>query len=926
MTHWRSRLLLAISWLTFTFYSYLHEVGSISLSTADARSVRRSTASNRQLKDSYIVQFFPSENIRPSADRTPVIDDAVHVAFERYLDSSIAGLYTVRHRMTDPRLFFALSLTLHEGANISTLQGFEGVMAIHPITIMDARQVLRPLVRQSNEAVVTPMSKNNTASVLAAVAEAPHRMTGMDRLHAELGGNGIGQLIGIIDLGVDYSLTALNGGKKNGDKCFGDGCPIAGGGALVNDQGNPGWVPDPFADCPLLIHGTHVTGIAIGNDTNQGFVGVAPKARVNLYRLASCTDPFVAVDTVLSAMQRAFHDGVHIISMSISYESGWGSRPIAALASQLVDHGVIIVAANGNDGESGAFYSQSPADAPGVIGAGSVDNDVLLGRTASYVQHGASTDFVYLSAKSIPGNGSPSFPVYVTSKTPSEVNDACQPLPDSTPDLKNFVSCTMDTQINSAVDKGAKRILIYNRNRLGKVYADVYADVGADLHVALIDENVGVDIVNAINAGGKISISFAAQTNVAVNNPVTGRMISYFSQTGPSFDLRITGSVSAPGGSILSTFPVVLGQVGADSGTSMSTPYIASSIAAYRSVKGNSETPAQIRSAITTTATPIAFAANQSILESVARQAGGLINVYAAVKRLTNVWPDRLHLNDTDDFQATQTLSFTNIGPKETQLFTMKHLPAGTIFTAGDKGLYSWNAGPLVPVSEHQTSIEFAPSTFSLAPGAKQIVKAVFKSPSVDQEKIPIFSGFVKAESNTPFGSLTIPYMGVAARLGKIPVLNLNGTSTYFQPSLVEPVGDQSICDDRHSYNLSDDTQLPTLKFQMFAGSRLVTVDLVQANTTFKPTIALQCGHRETSLVSPNDGVLGNVVTLIDLPRDDLQYAVAGPNYTDFKGASKPIPNGHYRFILKALRLDQPSNVSSSYETYVSHAFHIKRP
>ncbi|CAD6915781.1 unnamed protein product [Tilletia controversa] len=708
MTHWRSRLLLAISWLTFTFYSYLHEVGSISLSTADARSVRRSTASNRQLKDSYIVQFFPSENIRPSADRTPVIDDAVHVAFERYLDSSIAGLYTVRHRMTDPRLFFALSLTLHEGANISTLQGFEGVMAIHPITIMDARQVLRPLVRQSNEAVVTPMSKNNTASVLAAVAEAPHRMTGMDRLHAELGGNGIGQLIGIIDLGVDYSLTALNGGKKNGDKCFGDGCPIAGGGALVNDQGNPGWVPDPFADCPLLIHGTHVTGIAIGNDTNQGFVGVAPKARVNLYRLASCTDPFVAVDTVLSAMQRAFHDGVHIISMSISYESGWGSRPIAALASQLVDHGVIIVAANGNDGESGAFYSQSPADAPGVIGAGSVDNDVLLGRTASYVQHGASTDFVYLSAKSIPGNGSPSFPVYVTSKTPSEVNDACQPLPDSTPDLKNFVvliarsfSCTMDTQINSAVDKGAKRILIYNRNRLGKVYADVYADVGADLHVALIDENVGVDIVNAINAGGKISISFAAQTNVAVNNPVTGRMISYFSQTGPSFDLRITGSVSAPGGSILSTFPV---------------------------------------------------------------------------------------------------------------------------------------------------------------------------------------------------------------------------------PSLVEPVGDQSICDDRHSYNLSDDTQLPTLKFQMFAGSRLVTVDLVQANTTFKPTIALQCGHRETSLVSPNDGVLGNVVTLIDLPRDDLQYAVAGPNYTDFKGASKPIPNGHYRFILKALRLDQPSNVSSSYETYVSHAFHIKRP
>ncbi|KAK0560641.1 hypothetical protein OC844_003642 [Tilletia horrida] len=899
----------------------------------------------KHLQNGYIVELHPSRTVELSSERTAQVDDGPHIALQSFLKAAIGDDFVYRYRLMDPRLFFGVSLVLHNPADVSLLAAFPGIKAVHPIAILKtpkgggAGGDVRTGEADADTSDIDA-AQSNAASVLTEVTNGVHNMTGVARVH-ELGGRGLNQLIGIIDLGFDYSNAALNGGRPNGQTCFGAGCPFAGGGAAINDQGEPGWEPDPFGDCVSVAHGTHVAGIAIANDTHHGFVGVAPQARVNAYRLTACTYPFITEDAVLASMSRAFHDGVHIVSMSLSYDSGWESQPISALASRLVEQGVIVVAAAGNAGDLGAFDSQAPADGFGVIQAASVDNDLFLGHTAVYQSQGQpggqSQSLVYVTSRTFFPNASQVFPVYATSKQPFSADDACDPLPSSTPPLKNYVTliarstaCSLDVQLAQADEKGAERVLVYNRDGMPTLYAEAYAQTGGALKAALIRPEAGRDIAERLAAGHNVTMTFPASPPVAVSNPVSGRLPSYFTQYGPSLDLRVPAMLAAPGGSILSTFPVKLGSFGADSGTSMATPYISASVAAYRGLRGTSESPAQVLAALTTTATPVDFAANTSILDTVVRQGGGLINLFAAVQRVTDVWPDRLALNDSEFFNGTQTLTLTNTG-KQTQRFEMQHLPAGTINALDGS---SWTQGPLIPQATQQASASFAPASFSLSPGASAAVAVTFKAPQSDQQRLPLYSGFVQAKSDAAYGSVTVPYLGLAATLGKLPVLNTAGEPGNRQPALVDPSTDAVICEDTRTFNLSDDTQLPTIKFELFAGSRLVTVDLVDFNTTFAATIPLQCGEAPTrpssSSGSPHTVVkpVGNVARLTSVPRDTdgMQYATAGPNMTDpVSGASVPIPNGHYRLLLRALRLSQRPDQPASYDSYLTHGFLIQR-
>jgi hypothetical protein len=89
----------------------------------------------------------------------------------------------------------------------------------------------------------------------------------------------------------------------------------------------------------------------------------------------------------------------------------------------------------GNDGEEGAWYSSSPATGVDIVTVGSTDNTIVYWQQAN-----VSTGYgpiTYTSFTPLPVNGSR--PIYATSNDTTIANDACVPLPASTPDLSPYV-------------------------------------------------------------------------------------------------------------------------------------------------------------------------------------------------------------------------------------------------------------------------------------------------------------------------------------------------------------------------------------------------------------------------------------------------------------------------------------------------------
>jgi subtilisin family serine protease len=122
---------------------------------------------------------------------------------------------------------------------------------------------------------------------------------------------------------------------------------------------------------------------------------------------------------------------------------------------------------------------------------------------------------------------------------------------------------------------------------------------------------------------------------------------------GPSNDFFFKPAVAAPGGNILSTFPVPLGSFAVLSGTSMATPFVAGSSALLLSVKGKSKTVTDgARTLFQTTAKAVSSSKTDGDpLQTLTQQGAGLINVFDAIHATTIVSPGELVLNDTAHFK-----------------------------------------------------------------------------------------------------------------------------------------------------------------------------------------------------------------------------------------------------------------------------------
>ncbi|KAK7032714.1 minor extracellular protease vpr [Favolaschia claudopus] len=819
--------------------------------------------------------------------------------------------FDVHKEYDAPGIFVGAALTLENAQDVSDILKTEGVVAIRPV-----RTFPRPVPVSFKH--ISPGDKGLPDS------ESTHISTGVDKLHAK-GITGKGIKIGMLtllslDTGTDYTHPFLGGG-------FGPGFKVAGGYDLVGDAytGSNAPVPDadPLDQCAGLLMDSYLQeltlpyGIIGANPGNPfNISGVAYDSTIFSYRIFGCNGS-VNDDVIVDALLRGVKDKMDILTMSLGGADGWTESTGSVVSSRIAASGKIVTIAAGNEGASGAWYSSSPGNAIDAISVASTDNTIVPLQTITV--GGVTHDpIVYYATFPLPINETR--PLYATSNDTAIVDDACNPLPASTPDLSGFVvlvrrgTCPFTTKIANIAASGANAALIYDN---GNGFAGI--EVG-DFHAVLIQAEDGVFLAQQYAAGQSMSVTFP-QTGGSVDFPSpTGGLVSDFTTYGPTNDLYFKPSFAAPGGSIMSTYPVTLGTWALLSGTSMATPHTAGSSALLLQVKGKTAAVARgARTLFQATAQPISSShTDGDPLQTVSQQGAGLIQVYDAIYGTTLLSKTELLLNDTKHFVGTQKFSVKNAG-KTVKTYTLRHTPAGSAVTIGPNSILP-GLGPVALTTQY-ASVSFNTGKFTLRPGQSHEVVATIKPPKgVDTTTYPVYSGFIHVTSGSE--SVHATYLGLAASIKDKQVIDNTDIIFGVQlPVVLDSTG--NVQQAPVNYTLVG-TDAPTIIWRQAFGTPLLRLDLVASDISLNGTLNKRGAISFTS--SHKGGSFAKVPTLgalLEIPylgRNDENEETLDNTLVLSKTFANgtTIRSGSYKVLLRALRVTGDPTNEADYESWLS--------
>ncbi len=335
-------------------------------------------------------------------------------------------------------------------------------------------------------------------------------------------------------------------------------------------------------------HGTHVSGVIVGNDDT--IRGVAPNAQLVSMKIFSDVMDTARTAWILAALEDCIVLGVDVINMSIGTACGFSresdEEAVDGIYDKLRDSGICMVVAASNSYNS-AYGSEKNGNLgltsnpdTGTVGSPSTYDGVM--SVASIA--GAETPYIEYDGKII-------YFVETTNGAAEENNFYDALLGDSKSkkfeyvvipgvgrsadytgiDVKGKIalvrrgSNTFEEKAMIAQEQEAAGIIIYNN-----VSGDIKMNVGdATLAVCSISQDDGEML--AAKGSGTLKIS---------RKQTSGPFISDFSSWGPTPDLKIKPEITAHGGSILSS--ITGGSYDRLSGTSMACPNYAGVVVLLR--------------------------------------------------------------------------------------------------------------------------------------------------------------------------------------------------------------------------------------------------------------------------------------------------------------------------------------------------------
>lgn len=567
------------------------------------------------------------------------------------------------------RIWNGLTVSAKDDQALAKVSSAPNVVAMFPVV-----EVKRPETQRA------PQNKPDMTSAVA--------MTGANFARTELGLTGKGIKIGIIDSGIDIDHKAFGGnGVSEASHAFPTKKVVAGwdfvGDAYSPNPGADNYSPTPKPDAipdDCDGHGTHVAGIAAGNDPSTGFRGVAPDALLGAYRVFGC-DGSSDSEIIMAAMERAAKDGMDVVNISIGAPyTTWPNYPTAVAANALTESGVSVFISQGNSGDRGMFSSGSPSVAEKVVSVGSVNNSGVSLSTFR-LDNGTLVGYLPVNgAAAPPTSGTLELASYPEGKKTGAVDLPGTPFEGKAALVSRGETTFYEKAVAAQAD-GAKAVIIYN-NEPGLLNASASPDL--TLPAVTITQDEGKKLEDLV-AKGKTTITWTEE-KVASHNHDDG-VVSNFSSYGPSATLELKPDVVAPGGRIYSAFPLdsdaVAGGYATLSGTSMASPHAAGA-AALLLQSNPALLPENVHTVLQNTSVPVllsnpiqrGFPSQARITEAVHKQGGGLINIPNAVAQANSyakvgsgelpslVTPSKISLRDTDTTEVT-TLTLTNRSDQE---------------------------------------------------------------------------------------------------------------------------------------------------------------------------------------------------------------------------------------------------------------------
>ncbi|KAF3761776.1 subtilisin-like protein [Cryphonectria parasitica EP155] len=758
----------------------------------------------------------------------------------------------------------------------------------------------------------------------------PHVMTQVDKLHAEsYFGHGI--RIGIVDTGVDYRHPALGG-------CFGKNCLIEYGYDLVGDSWTgydaPKPDPDPYDNC--IGHGTHVSGIIAAQKNRMNFTGVAPGVKLGMYKVFSCEGLGTTDDVLISAFGMAFDDGSDIITASLGTAGGWSETPFGVVASRIISEGVPCTLAAGNDGYSGLFTASDAADGTDVTGVASFDNIVtpyLLpkGTYTASTTHDNATEPAAFSW--VPGYSSflnISLPLKALSSNSTVENDACSSLAPDTGDLSGYAvlirlgGCEPSVKARNAQLLNANAILFY---------ADILEDFGPtavwypDMTItstATITPAQGAKFIQLLNDGSEVRLTFidpsyAEVVFKQVPNRLTGGFASAYTSWGPTWELAFYPSVAAPGGNILSTFPLNQGAYAVFSGTSMATPFVAGVYALLMQIRKTKRNPAELARILSSTSKANLWndgAGTINGLAPTAQQGSGLIQAYDAAFTTTLVDSTGISFNDTDNLPPNATFTIQNIGG-ETVTYHMSHSPALGMYTLSLTSSYPDSFPNRIFAASAE--VEFSEKLVNIPAGGRAEITVTLSPPQdfvLYDASLPVYGGyFVLNGSNN--GNLTIPYLGVAGSMKQAVILDREDGSLPRSPDLIfkgAPALTYTI-----PYPTMDNTEKPShdarypwASARLDLGTRMLRADVVPLSKNYTGPTTVVAG---TTIAG---SVWGYPLEYVSGRYDG--YVVFTGRLSD----GTVVPEGRYALYLRALSIFGDPNEANDWQGMTKIPFDLR--
>ena len=549
----------------------------------------------------------------------------------------------------------------------------------------------------------------------------------------DLGTRGEGVIVGMLDTGVNAfhpSFAAVDGDGYAHTNPYGAGNYVG-----VCDPSHPNHQPvcnDKLIGAwnfntngpnfPSALdwngHGSHVGSTIAGNKHEATFTfgqteftrtisGVAPRANVISYLVC---DPGCPQSASVAAINQAIADGVDVLNYSISGTDNPWQDSVDLAFLDAFEAGIVVSASAGNSGPNTVAKT-----GPWNLSVAASTTKRIFAHTVDVDAHGI-TDL-----PAVPGDGPQvSADIEGELRVVAGNRDGCSPFPagafDGAIALIQRGGCEFGIKVNNADAAGAIAVVLFN-NQGGPPTAPGGLgpnDHNTQIPTVMLEQRTGEPLWDLIIDQGPVDARINLEAQMFIDAEAWEDVMGAFSSTGPSRFEMLAPTVTAPGVNILAAVEAD----GADTdrygllqGTSMSSPHAAGSAALLVALHPD-WTPAQIRSALASTADPEGIRAPDGVSEANPFHYGsGRVNLDAAGR--IGLVMDETHANFVAANPATggdpKTLNLPAFVNHECYECTWER----TVTSVADTTV-TYEVEWTKPAD---MGLEVTPSTFTIAPG-----------------------------------------------------------------------------------------------------------------------------------------------------------------------------------------------------------------